>query len=95
MNAWSIEKGAAFYLKMNFNFNISRIRFRAGAGQRTASRIAVICITRRNGALNGVSFLYHTQELTSLLQFRKQFLFGAEFVRMHTAAAAAEFDWVF
>jgi len=38
---------------MKFNFNMNRIRFRVGRGQRGESRIAVICITRGNGALNG------------------------------------------
>ncbi len=33
-------------MKMNCNFNIYRIRSRAGPGQRSASPIAVICITR-------------------------------------------------
>src|SRR6266853_2095541 len=38
---------------MKFNFNITRIRFRAAFGQRKESRIAVTCITRQNQALNG------------------------------------------
>src|SRR4030081_3820831 len=38
---------------MKFNFNISRIRFRVGSGQRGESWVAGICITRGNGALNG------------------------------------------
>ena len=38
---------------MKFNFNINRIRFRAGSGQRGESRTVGICIPRGNGALNG------------------------------------------
>src|SRR5208282_604937 len=39
---------------MKCNFNISRIRFREGGGQRSESPIAVICITWEKGALNGI-----------------------------------------
>jgi hypothetical protein len=38
---------------MKFNFNITRIRFRAGSGQRGESWMAGICIPRGKGALNG------------------------------------------
>src|SRR5437660_1367861 len=38
---------------MKFNFNINRIRFRVGSGQRGESWVVGICITRGNGALNG------------------------------------------
>src|ERR1700681_3855408 len=38
---------------MKFNFNINRIRFRAGSGQRGESRMVGICITWGNGAFNG------------------------------------------
>jgi hypothetical protein len=38
---------------MKFNFNINRIRFGVGGGQRSPSPMDVICITRGNGALNG------------------------------------------
>jgi hypothetical protein len=41
-------------LKMNFNFNMDRIRFRAGWRQRERSRFDVICIAWRKVALNGV-----------------------------------------
>lgn len=36
---------AASKLKMNFNFNINRIRGGVGLGQRMGSRTDVICIT--------------------------------------------------
>jgi len=43
-------------LKMNFNFNMDRIRGPDGRGQRTESRMDVICITRGKGVgeWNGV-----------------------------------------
>jgi hypothetical protein len=40
---------------MNFNFNMDRIRGGGGWGQRGKSPLAVICITRGIGGLNGVS----------------------------------------
>src|SRR4029077_15323219 len=42
-------------LKMNFNFNMDRIRGEGGRGQRTGSPVVVICITRGIGGLNGDS----------------------------------------
>ena len=38
---------------MKFNFNITRIRFRTGSGQRGESWMAGICIPRGKGPLNG------------------------------------------
>src|ERR1700674_2561549 len=64
---------------MKFNFNITRIRFRVGNGQRGESRTVGICIPWGKGALNGE---------TSSFQNKDQLLCGARLRKLFSCSAA-------
>src|ERR1700704_4164740 len=110
MNAWSMGENTYTKLKMNFNFNMDRIRFWEGHRQRVGVRIDVICIPRGKGALNGESTENRTngappgasvqdldllQESLCLFQLREGLLLRNELPRVYTPTTAAQLHRMF